>query len=126
MEKTAKPLSIGNPDGTHRQSPKNTFRNFLIDQSSPIETQPPFQARWIIDTMVNMRSVKLKKTYNKWFTILRKIFTPNKQWKLEINEFVCNTQSSISIKRCTHKERAESGKRVYFHGEHQKKMSAKD
>ena len=37
--------------------------NFLIDQSSAIETQLPFQARWIIDTMAIKRSVKSKKTY---------------------------------------------------------------
>ena len=45
------PSSKGNPDGTlWEQSPKNTFRKFLIDQRSAIETQPHFQARWIIDT----------------------------------------------------------------------------
>ena len=52
------PLSIRNPDGRLLQSLKNTFRNFLIDESSAIETQLPFQACWIIDTMTIMRSVK--------------------------------------------------------------------
>ena len=41
----------------HLTSPR-TLSNFLIDQSSAIQTQPPFQARWIIDTMAIMRSVK--------------------------------------------------------------------
>ena len=69
---TSTPLSIGNPYGTLLQSRKNTFRNFLINQSTAIETQPPFQSRWIIDTMAIMRSVKSKKTYKKWFTVLKK------------------------------------------------------
>ena len=50
------PLSKGNTDGTlWEQSPKNTFRKFLIDQRSAMETQPHFQARWIIDTMAIMK-----------------------------------------------------------------------
>ena len=55
---TSLPLSIGNPGGTLGQSTKNTFHNFLIDQSSAIETQMPFLAGRIIDTMAIIRSVK--------------------------------------------------------------------
>ena len=67
---TSTPLIIENPDGTLRQSLKNTFRNFLIDQSSAVETQPIFQALWIIETMAIMRGVKSKETYKDWFTVL--------------------------------------------------------
>ena len=56
---TSIPLSIRNPDDTLRQSPKNIFRNFLIDQSSAIQIEPHFQTRWIIEII---RSVKSKKT----------------------------------------------------------------
>ena len=35
---------MGNPDGTRRQSAKNTFQNFLIYQTSAMETQLAFQA----------------------------------------------------------------------------------
>ena len=50
---TSLPLSIGNPGGTLGQSTKNTFHNFLIDQ-----TPMPFLAGRIIDTMAIIRSVK--------------------------------------------------------------------
>ena len=114
---TSTPLSIGNPDGTLLQSRKNTFRNFLIDQSSALETQPTFQSRWIIDTMAIMRGVKSKKTYKKWFTALKKIVTPNEHCNPEYNEFVYDTCRSISSKSCMRTERRESGKRVYLHSE---------
>ena len=82
---TSIPLGIGSPDGTLRQSPKNIFWNFLIYQSSAMETQPPFQARWIIDTMTIMRSVKSKKTY-----ALIEIVNPNKHWN-PLNLFLTHT-----------------------------------
>ena len=73
-------LSIGNPDGTLRQRSKNSFRIFLIGQSSAIQTQPPFKAVWIIDIMAIIRSAKSKKTYKEWLTALIKIVTPKKYW----------------------------------------------
>ena len=53
-----------------------------------MQTQPPFQPLWIIDTMAIMRSVKSKKTYKEWFTALIKIVTANKHWNPESIQFV--------------------------------------
>ena len=63
-------------------------KNFLIDQTSVIQIQPLFQARWIIEIM---RSIKSKKTNKKWFTALIKIVTPNEPWNPEFIEFVWDT-----------------------------------
>ena len=98
-------------------------KNFLIDQTSVIQIQPLFQARWIIEIM---RSVKSKKTYKKWFTALIKIVTPNEPWNPESTEFVWDTYHWVSSKSCTHKERGESGKRAYLKSEHKNMMSGKE
>ena len=109
---TSIPLSIRNPDDTLRQSPKNIFRNFLIDQSSAIQIEPHFQTRWIIEII---RSVKSKKTYKKCFTALIKIVVPYKHWNPESIEFICDTCRSISSKSC-----------VFFKSKHKNMMSRKD
>ena len=91
-----------------------------------MQTQPPFQARWIIGTMAIMRSVKSKKTYKEWFTALIKLVTKNKHWNSDSIGFICDTFRLISSKSCTHTEMGESGKQVCLKSKYQNMMSGKD
>ena len=62
-----------------------------------MQTQPPFQARWIIDTMVIMTSVKSQKTYKEWLTALIKIIIQiNTGIASPLNLFVTHTVQLVA------------------------------
>ena len=60
---TAVPLSIATPEGNIRQSPKHTFRNYIVEESKSVTKAAPTNARWLIDGMAALRTVEPKDTY---------------------------------------------------------------
>ena len=55
---TSLPLSIGSPYFSSSQSDKVNFRNYIMKSSNPISSSFAQIAKWIIDGMVAMHSLK--------------------------------------------------------------------
>jgi len=73
---TAVLLSIAIQEGQLRQSPKNLFKNFMVEESKSVTDACPKNGQWLIYGMAAVRSVKAKETYREWLFALLKFFTP--------------------------------------------------
>ncbi len=117
---TPLPLSIATPEGNIRQAPKHLFRNFLIEESKALTNIIPTNARWLIDGMAVMRTVKPKQTYGEWMTQLLKFVQPPKETNPLSIELVNDTYLATSIKSSTREKRGEQQQRTYLQGFEQK------
>ena len=117
---------MAQPDGQLRTAPKYLFRNDIISNANAIETNPPKNARWIIDGMALMRAVKCKKTYKLFFDSLIKFSSPNTAHQPKSIEFVNEIYRSVSAKNGTRGNRGEESRRVTLTGIEQNMLSGKE
>ena len=70
------PLIIATPDSGLFQTDKAGFRNLILKQSDEVRKDYPKNAKWIIDGMTAIRSVKPRNTYEEWFLALTNYMKP--------------------------------------------------
>eukprot|EP00795_Rhopilema_esculentum_P000988 gene988-biopygen7430 len=119
---TAVPLSIATPEGEIHQSPKNVFRNFMVEESKSVTNECPKDARWLIDGMAAVRSVKAKETYRKWLISLLNFVTPSAAASPLSIEFINDTYRSISAKNGTRFKRGNTRQRTHIQAIDQKML----
>ena len=118
---TSLPLSIATPKAELYQSDKAGFRNFIIQESDSSSTIHPLNAKWIIDGMAAVQSVKPKETYEEWFKMLIQFITPpNGSSALSI-DIIMDTYLAKSVKEGTRRHRGGNpGPRTFPSGFKQK------
>ena len=120
---TAVPLSIATPEGELRQSPKYIFRNFMVEESKSVTNECPKNARWLIDGMAAVRSVKAKETYREWLISLLNFVTPSAAASPLSIEFINDTYRSISAKKGTRLKRGNTPQRTHIQAIDQKMVN---
>ena len=113
---TSVPLAIATPEGTLRPASKQLLRNFIIEQSKAAAHECPQNARWLIDGMAAMRSIKPKPTYREWLINLLRLVTPRDNLIPIDLEIINNTYYQESVKICTRSVRGEESRRVHVQG----------
>ena len=117
---TPLPLFIATPEGSIRQAPKHTFRNFLIEESKSLTKVLPTNARWLIDGMAALRSVTPKDTYKEWLFSLARFIQPAKESNPLSIELVNDRYIANSIKNSTREKGKNNIKKTYIQGFEQK------
>jgi hypothetical protein len=113
---TSVPLAIATPEGTLRPASKHLLRNFIIEQSEAAAHECPQNARWLIDWMAAMRSIKPKLTYREWLINLLRLVTPRDDLIPIDLEIINDTYYQESVKSCTRSVRGEESRRVHVQG----------
>ena len=111
---TPLPLSIATPEGRIRQAPKHIFRNFLIDESMLLTNILPLNARWLINVMAALRSVRPKGTWKQGLSRLLSFIQPPKESNPLSVELVNDRYIANSIKKTTREKREKQQQRTYI------------
>ena len=114
------PLSIATPERRIHQGPKHTFRNFLIDEAKSLTNILPTNARWLIDGMAALPSVKPKETYKQWLSRSLSFIRSSKESNPLSVELVNDRYSANSIKNSTCEKGGQQQQRTYIQGFQQK------
>ncbi len=92
------------------------MRSYIIAQSDATTQSCPQNARWLIDGMAAMRSIKPKATYRDWLVSLLKFTLPRDDRDPIRVEIVNDTYYKESVKSGTRDKRGEQGRRVHVQG----------
>ena len=93
---TSVSLSLAFPDLTLRQNVRDHFRNYLIERSKAFESTQLNEGGWIIDTMSNMRAIRVKEIYKECFNTHIKFTLPNSTLKPLSIEYLNDMYRGIS------------------------------
>ena len=74
---TSMPVSIASLHSSLFQSNKAGFRIYIMKLSNSVSCSFPHIAKWFIDGMAAMRSIKPRSIYIEWFIDLLKYITPH-------------------------------------------------
>eukprot|EP00794_Sanderia_malayensis_P011674 gene11674-biopygen9344 len=113
-------LSVATPEAELRQSDKACLRNFLIAEANASINEYTDRARWTVDGMASIRSLKPSDTYLQWCESLLARMTPRKKANAISLNIVMDTYHKMSIKEGTRRCRGNTGPRVRIQGFHQK------
>ncbi len=104
---TSVPLSIAMPDGMLQTAQKHLLRNHIIQEADALTQQCPQNARWLIDGMAVMRSIKPKASFSDWFIGLLKFVTPRDDRDPIQIEIINDTYLKESVKSGTREKRGK-------------------
>ena len=88
----------------------------IIEESDAVTNVCPANARWLVDGMAAMRSVKPRETYKEWFTALLRFSKPPVESCALSVEMINDTYRKESVKGGTRLNRGNVSKRTYIQG----------
>ena len=100
------PVSIALPDSSLYQPDKAGFRNYIMKSSKSVSSFFPHIAKWFIDGMAAMRSIKPRSTYIEWFIDLLKYITQPANENTHSLDNIMDKNIPKSVKQKTHTQRS--------------------
>eukprot|EP00794_Sanderia_malayensis_P014282 gene14282-15769_t len=94
----------------------------MVEESKSVTNERPKNARWLIDGMAAIRSIKAKEIYREWLIALVNFVTPSADASPLSIELINDTYRSISAKNGTRLKRGNTPQRTYIQAIDQKML----